>query len=159
MKYLMILTLFLSSVGYAQSIKRQSINTTGTSVHQSNHIVQQTVGQPYNTEVSNHTDFSIRPGFIQSSTMRIEALENNTVIAINIFPNPAVQQVTLRAEDLIENVSISVHDAMGKTIHIDKLTEMNEYVINCSTWTNGTYYITTITEDGRKNNAKLIISK
>lgn len=59
---------------------------------------------------------------------------------ITIFPSPADQMIYVRSKD-IQNSSISVFDVLGRKIESANVMNKDSYLINTSTFTNGTYII------------------
>lgn len=152
------LILILSSVGFSQGIARQSINSIGGSYSVGNTLIQSSVGQPYQTQV-NDGSTEVRPGFIQSNSMRIENIAEETDIDMTVYPNPAIESFTIQSDEDYEDVSIQVVASTGEVIELINVKDFREHNINCSSWKNGTYFITVLTKDGKRNNSKLIITK
>jgi hypothetical protein len=159
MKYTMIAFLLLiSGVSFSQAIARQSINSLGGS-HQIQGVrIDQSVGQPHSTTTEKTENIIVQQGFIQPRTFFVEPL-NDATINILIFPNPTTEQFSIRTEENIASASIQIVDLTGKIVKEINLTEFRNHTIDCTTWGNGTYIVSFVTNDGRKNNSKLIISK
>lgn len=157
--FLISALLSISASGFSQAIARQSINTLGGSALINNIIIEQTVGQPYQSKVIETDDIEVRPGFIQSRFFVIKELSDKKVIDINLFPNPATESFTVMADEVFEEVTIQVSEVTGNVLKYITIKDFQNRKINCSNWSNGTYFITILTKDGRRSNSKLVISK
>ncbi|MFP5471713.1 MAG: T9SS type A sorting domain-containing protein [Bacteroidia bacterium] len=142
----------------AQSIKRQVISPIGGNGMVGSVYVQQTAGQSYNTNSYSGTEFSIRQGFQQPSAFNAEIIENKN-ISLGLFPNPAVYSVTLESSEVVEIAGVTVSDVTGKLIYTELIENFLSKTIDCSTWVNGTYFITVTGNKGEKSTSKLIINK
>jgi hypothetical protein len=159
MKYIIVTILLLSSeIIFSQAIARQSINAIGGSHQLSRTHVEQSIGQPYQTQVSGNNSVALQPGFIQPRTFFVE-YDSNRSIAVTISPNPASEGFSIRTDDQVTNASLIITDITGKIVQNEVIDDFRIHDVNCSTWQNGTYIITLVSDDGRKNNSRLIISK
>lgn len=156
---IIVLIFSLSSVGFSQGIARQSINSMGGSSTINNTLVESSVGQPYQTEINKESSIVVRPGFIQPRTMNIEQIKSETTIDLTIYPNPTTESFTISSDESIESAKIHIMDAAGNLVNEINLEQFRSHSVDCSTWNNGSYFITTLTDDGRKNNSKLLITK
>lgn len=159
-KIFLITTLLTVSVaGFSQAIARQSINTLGGSNTVNNILIEQTVGQPYQTVVIESDKLQVRPGFIQSRSLNIKGQEDNKDINITVFPNPASESFAIKGDEHFDEVTIQVTEVTGNVLEQLSIKDFQKKEINCANWSNGTYFITIITNDGRRSNSKLIITK
>ena len=152
---LFILLVFFSK-GNAQAIKRQCIASTGSYSTENGTTVQQTIGQPYGTTsyYSNKTRYN--PEF-QQPVYRIEIIKSR--IDATVFPNPAVNQLTIETSVLLEDVTLQILDISGKLLLNENIKEFKTYSIDCSNWSNGTYLITMSDSKYDLYSSKLIISR
>lgn len=78
-------------------------------------------------------------------------LENNMAqIAITAYPNPSRNTFTIESDMLSSAVGIYVVSVDGKEIFNTNNIQSSSYVINCSQWTPGVYFLTVASENGRK---------
>lgn len=160
MKFILTLTvLTISTMAFSQAISRQSINSLGASTIINNVIIEQSVGQPYQSAIIESDDLQVRPGFIQSRFYNIKELMDDKEIDITVFPNPATESFTVKTDEHFDEVTIQVSGVTGNVLEHITLKDFQNKQINCSGWSNGTYFITVLTNDGRRNNSKLIITK
>lgn len=151
----LVLLVFLSEAG-AQTLKRESVSSSGSSVIINGASLQQTIGQPYGTNSNYGNKTRFNPGF-QQPVFRIETIK--TTINAKVFPNPASNQVTIETLKMLENVLVQIMDMNGKLVLNEKLNEFSSYAINCSDWSNGMYLITLSDAKSDLYSSKLIISR
>lgn len=152
----LLIFLFFSSIGTAQSIKRQSIGSYGSGGFIEGAFISQTIGQPFFT--SGHSDhvISISPGFQQPVTYRSKKAKVIPVLSgLTIFPNPASDYFTIETSEMLESAVLKITDLNGRVILEDKLTRLQSHTINSSHLQNGMYFITV----GSGNNSQEQISK
>ncbi|WP_165851318.1 sialate O-acetylesterase [Brumimicrobium aurantiacum] len=78
-------------------------------------------------------------------------LENNMAqIAIKAYPNPSRNTFTIESDMLLSAVGIYVVSVDGKEIFKTNDIQSSSYIINCSQWTPGVYFLTVATENGNK---------
>lgn len=161
MKYIILsLTVIVTSFSFSQTtIARQSINSIGGSHTIEGVRIEQSIGQPHQTKVEQGEQVTLQPGFIQPRTFFIESISNELTVPLTIYPNPATESFTLRAEENIEVAQLFISDLAGNKLEEIQLTDFRSHKVNCSEWSNGTYIISFVTSNGRKNNSKLIITK
>lgn len=161
MKQVFLITLLISfsTSGFSQAIVRQSINTLSGSNLVQKSVIEQTIGQPYQPEQSNLEGLHIRSGFIQSPSMNVSGEQIEKDVKVNLYPNPTSNKFTVEAEENLGNVTIQISEITGNIMEILSLSDFQDKQFDCSTWSNGAYFISIITEDGKRSNSKLIISK
>jgi len=152
------LSLCVTLKSEAQSVKRQSIASSGSSALTDGVSVQQTIGQPYSTAGYYDKETSIHPGFQQFSVFHLEPILS-TYLNLGVYPNPAAYAVTLESPDIIKDAFIQVTDINGKLLLSEKVAEMKTYSIHCEAWQNGSYFISLYDTQNNKYSSKLIITK
>lgn len=148
--------LFFLPKADAQSLKRECIASSGSSVVNNGTSIHQTLGQPYNTTSYYSNNIRFNPGF-QQPALRIENVKST--INAKIFPNPTSNQITLETTTLLENATIQIIDMSGKLLFNEKLRELKSFPIDCSNWSNGIYMITLSDAKSNLYSSKLIISR
>jgi len=145
----------------AQSVKRQCISSYGTTVKSNNATYLQTVGQPYITTASFDNKTSILQGFQQPVVFKVEKMKTEplTSLKLSVFPNPATSSVLIQSEAIIESSTIYVTDLNGRVIMSDNDLQLQTYIINCETWSNGIYIITVRDKNQNRSSLKLVINK
>lgn len=138
--------LFITMIAFfglceAQSVKRQSIGTIGTTYHSESLTVQQSVGQPYQTSSYASNGSELLPGFIQPVNYSSSIVSTTFSVQINIFPNPATEMVSFIVNENLEDLSLEVYEQTGKLIYREEIHSLGAYKLNCSKWMNGIYMI------------------
>lgn len=156
--FVALITLPLNN--YAQSIKRQSISSYGSSVVTENVLIGQTAGQSYHTAVSVN-GITVSPGFQQPQLFSLKEIGDPVfrTLDVLVYPNPASHSITISSETEIKQSIIRVTDVNGKYLLSEKVPNLFSYTMNCASWANGVYLITI--QDSLKNSKtlRLIISK
>lgn len=145
---------------HAQSIKRQSISSYGSSTILENVLIGQTAGQSFNTMVSSGGS-TILQGFQQPQTFVVEEIvsPSSKNLEVSVYPNPADRMITIESKIEIEQSYIQVTDVTGKKIFSEKVPALQTHQINCLSWGSGAYYITISDSRQYSKTMKLIISK
>ena len=75
------------------------------------------------------------------------AIGDNKLIKFEMFPNPVLEQLTIKTIKLSSISEIEIFDTSGKTV-IKKLVDDNKVIINTSSLEKGVYFIKIKTDDG-----------
>lgn len=153
---ILIILVFDFSLLKAQSLERQTISSTGSSIFSEGTLIRQTIGQPYNTSTNYSNNITYRPGF-QQPIFKTTIIRNN--LSLKVFPNPAAEYLTIESSSLIKNATITIIDNAGKLVFTDKLELLDKYQLNCSIFANGAYFVSVYDDNGKYFSAKLIIQR
>lgn len=143
----------------AQSVKRQSIGTLGTTHYSEEYTIQQSAGQPFKTNTYYNDSSGYLPGFIQPNVYKASFVSSSSLISIDVFPNPASETVSFIAEKNLENLVIDIYDLTGKLILQEKILQLQSYVLDCEQWSSGLYLLSLRDNKGNLYHFKLIKSK
>jgi hypothetical protein len=132
--------------GFGQTLSRQTISPSGIANSQNGISVNQTIGQPYQTNSSATDKITLRPGF-QQPVFYAELI--SSAIQVRVVPNPALLSFYVESSDTLQAALLSVNDGSGRMIFEQKIDLLQRTEIHCETWANGVYFIT-IT-DKKKN--------
>jgi len=157
--FLSVVLFFVTLQSEAQTIKRQSIGSYGSSTLSEGVLIRQTIGQPYFTAGYYGDEMGIRPGFQQPPNFSLVLINSTFNFSLDVYPNPAAYSVTIESSDVINNALLQVVDMNGKQILNEKVAELKSYLINCELWSSGFYFITLYDEQQNKYSSKLIITK
>lgn len=152
--FLFLISVFSSS--NAQSLTRQTTASSGNYVLSDGTLIQQTIGQPYNTETFYSEEISYRPGF-QQPVFGIVQLKSD--ISLKIFPNPAANYVTIEALEIVDDVALSLIDNLGKLILSEHIAQLKSHRLDCTNLANGPYFINVTNPENKTFSAKLIINR
>lgn len=142
----------------AQMVVRQSIGTLGKTYQGNTITVQQSVGQVYTTKTFYDDGVESRPGFIQPHTLMVELIRSTMPkpIELMVFPNPTSEGVIFHAEDDLQNLVLQVQNTAGVGIQSAQIDVLEGYVLDCSQWPSGTYFITLKDKSDQVYYSKLI---
>ena len=145
---------------HAQSIKRQSVSSYGSSSITENVLISQTAGQSFNTDVS-LIGVTVSQGFQQPITYSVKDISTPAIqnLNISIYPNPTRNSVTISSKEEIERAFIAVSDINGKYFFSEKVPNLSTHTIYIGSWSNGVYLITIYDSANNKKTLRLIISK
>ena len=138
----------------AQESKSLIVRSTTTSVtnsnsYDSNHIVQQCIGQ--NSLIGDYStgNYLISQGFVQS--IILERIINNSYklnLHAKVFPNPFIDELTIQfLEDINSNLEISVFSEQGDLIKTFSESPNKYITLNLNYLSSGKYYINILSED------------
>ena len=153
---LLLFTTGLLSVCEAQSVRRQSIGTIGTTYHGDQLTIQQSVGQAYQTQAYYKGNAEVLPGFIQPSGYALSFVSPIVDIQIGLYPNPATDVVSFITDKNLEDLTIEVFNRTGKLIYREMINSLAYYKLNCSQWASGFYLLHLKDKPGNMYRAKLI---
>ena len=156
-KHLIFVGFFmLTSATYSQSIERSSVNSMGSSRSSDGIFIQQSVGQPFQTNSYYSNKIESRPGFIQPTHLSVELIQSTFQIDLTAHPNPTTAEVSFAPNENLEDVVLRVMDQYGKMIFTEQVESLKNYNLECYDWSNGTYFIYITDEKGRNYESKLI---
>jgi hypothetical protein len=92
----------------------------------------------------------------QTSALGID--ENSLVSKINIFPNPASNQVTISLGSLQQVVALAITDTTGKIVYKTKESETQNIKVNTTDFANGIYLVQIKAKD-YVTTKKLVVNK
>lgn len=161
MKHLILclITITFSAYSSGQAVIRQSINAYGGSSQINNILIEQSAGQPHQTETIEDAEVKVRPGFIQSRTFNVEVDEESNSLEGKVYPNPARENFKLELDESVEDASILISDATGVIVEKIEAKDFREQLFDSSSWEAGTYFISLITTEGKVFKSKLIITQ
>lgn len=76
-----------------------------------------------------------------------------------IFPNPAKDLVSIRANEMQQINSFTIVNAAGKTIQEETFPPHSQYSLNVSQFKQGLYFVILTTQDGKRYLNKLMVNK
>lgn len=158
---LMVLLSIVPYRSYAQSVKRQCIASYGTAGQSAFLLAAQTAGQPYNTSSCCNIRSSFLPGFLQPVSVNStqDPMGIPEILNLAVYPNPASGNVFIRSLVPVEDAVLTVNDYNGKVLIRDEIPRLETFMINCSRWPDGIYFVTLNDRTGCKSTVKLIINK
>ena len=142
----------LSSSG--QSVDRQVIGAFGGSTIHAAGNLHSSVGE---VVVGSYSDgnFYINQGFIQADSWQFVSVEEdaNTDEAISIYPNPAVDQLTVEITKNGSGFRLTVFDYAGKLVQDSQFLGLRQ-TLNISQWSSGLYFVVLTNKEGKVHRTK-----
>ena len=108
----------------AQSLERQTISSSGSSLFSNGTLIRQTIGQPYSTATNYNNKISFLPGF-QQPIFRTRVIRND--LSLKLFPNPATEYVIIESSYPLKEAIVNVVDNSGKLVFSDRTELFEKY--------------------------------
>lgn len=85
------------------------------------------------------------------------SIDNFTNKLFSVFPNPALEYLTLKSSENLQNSTLEIFDLRGRLLQKNKIFNWkNEYKIDFSKYQSGTYFISIETQNQQKLVKKII---
>lgn len=150
---LLLAGLIMSLTSYAQEINPETISSAGAKMEQANGSITFTVGELIVQSFVDVNGNVLGNGYTSGAASSTQVLTVTEVpddyMHVSIFPNPTTDLVQIKIENSkIDVFSIRICDAQGKIIQDEKYQSVNATIgINTSTWQNGNYQVSLISEN------------
>lgn len=92
---------------------------------------------------ANQGDYDVWVVKLAPDNLATSEIEKDDKIAINVFPNPAKDHVTLKLDYFTPSMEATITDMLGKTVHQQKLEGLNTK-INTSRLEKGVYFLNVV---------------
>ena len=149
-RYCILLILFFFSI---HVISQEVIATQGEVSSNSASILNFTIGEvvtSFGTDGSNE----ITQGF-QQVFFEITKVEDNQIeMDISVFPNPAIDQVTVQLSNYSTGLNYALYDSFGKQL-LNSVFNSNEISIQFSNYSTGTYFLVVKAENEKLKTFKI----
>jgi photosystem II stability/assembly factor-like uncharacterized protein len=117
----------------------------GASWHRETTGINLLAPEPYKVAVSPGLRCFITGQFCGEIMKRVPAVTNTPEVAgsqhISIYPNPAVDQVTLRSDKVLDNAGITVYNYLGQAVKQIKNISVQSFTIHTSPLPAGIYLV------------------
>jgi len=155
-KFTIIILVFISTLGYSQTISKQVIGTAGKTQSNSDLKVSWTTGEPVvglMTAGGNQLGNGYYPALdLQALNIEDSAME----VSLKVYPNPTSQFLHVSYPDS-EVFGIQIMDLNGKQIHIGTISK--DFPQDFSTYSQGIYLVTIENKANNQKNTYKIIKK
>ncbi len=139
--------IFLVKFSIAQSLSPLIISTSGTSFTNSSSQLDWTIGEPVTAALSNSNNL-LSQGFHQPNLLTTAINDVPADYSVTLFPNPAVDFVTLQIQNLLNEVLIiDLYTIEGKLLKSQQINSSTHLQIDMTAYNSGTYLLSI------KNNA------
>ena len=146
--------MFVSAVGYSQSISKQVIGTAGKTQTNSNLKVSWTTGEPV-VGLMTAGGNQLGNGYYPAMDLQALSVEDNTLEAqIKVYPNPTSQMLYV-SHPKINSFGIQIVDLNGKQVYTGIISK--DQSLDVSNYSQGMYLITIENKEANKNNTYKII--
>lgn len=146
----------IGSVCYGQTTSPEVIASSGDHFTGTNAQLSWTIGEVASDSYSNGTN-QLTQGFHQTNLTVTGIDVLNSDYAINIFPNPTTEQISIKVADNNEKLNIEIFDINGKSII--RKTLNNQTSINVQEYANGTYFLKISNEKNQLINSSKILKQ
>lgn len=148
LKLLIIILPFFATPGIhgQAAVKQRSVQSTGGSskiVFSDGKIyyLQQTIGQPGITGVSQNNNYQLRQGFIQPPAGSVNIISSGNLKAV-IFPNPFSDNIIISfSETISDNLHVALYDINGKIISVENYGALPDLFLNAGHLAPGIYFL------------------
>jgi hypothetical protein len=126
-----LLFIFLTSQVYAQSIKRQTFASFGSSTTvNSNVYISQSIGQSSIIGLAVKSNVVVQQGYQQSIfAVPADYVPYEKPVIVSTYPNPFVDEINLKVNTATnELVTVTITDMNGKIIHKKAYNNLNDGV-------------------------------
>ena len=148
--------LFVTSLGYTQTVSKQIIGTAGSKQSNSNLKVSWTIGEPVvglMTSGSNQLGNGYHPA-LNLQALNIE--ESTLDLQLKVYPNPTSQLLYISYPELT-SFSIQLSDMNGKLLYSGTIN--NNQPLDVSNYTQGIYMVSIEHQVTHKKNTYKFIKK
>jgi hypothetical protein len=142
---LLVASILIGTISYAQSIATQSVNSGGTKMTQANGSLSFTVGELVVLNLTDSQGNTIGGGFTAGATLTTASIQETDaeVLDVSVFPNPTSDLVNIRINhSSIEQVVVFITDLQGKELYNGKYAGISNVIgINTASYATGTYVL------------------
>lgn len=145
--FITILTVFISlNINAQMPVKlRSTLNIGGSSkIVMSDgrqYYLQQSIGQPGITGLSQNNNYQLRQGFIQPLVSSANSITPGTLQA-TIFPNPFSENIIISFyEKMPDFLYVALYDLNGKIVYFKKYGASPDLIVNAGYLRPGAYFV------------------
>lgn len=157
-----IIAFLLVSIIYGQVLERQVIGSSGTSINNSNTILNFTIGEPI-VGINSSTNNEVKQGFWHTSAAITLSNEDfiNEELSVRLFPNPVSDFLNINFTEVTSaNYALDVYDIAGKRqMNATMLAGENQKQMNLQHLASGIYLISVTQLNTNNTNTFRIIKK
>ncbi len=137
---------FLQHIEAQVPVKLRSVLSAGGSSkivmsdgHQ--YYLQQSIGQPGITGLSQNLNYQLRQGFIQPLAGSVKSITSENLQA-TIFPNPFSEHIIISFSDTIPDfIYVALYDLNGKIVYFKKHGASPDLILDAGDLAPGAYFI------------------
>lgn len=138
-------SMFFVSLGFAQSISPQSVNSSGKNMSQSNGSLSFTVGELVVLAFEDNDGNTLGGGFTSAATITTVGIQeaDANILDVKIYPNPTTELLSIKINHTtLDFLNVLIVDVAGKEIYNEKYTGISNTIgINTASYATGTYML------------------
>ena len=138
------LFLVFALIANAQNVEREVISSGGNFYTNSAGQLSTTIGEPVISTYANGSNV-LTQGFQQTKIVVTGVKDNRIDFLMNVFPNPTINSLTLKIQELKEGISYTIYSVEGKLLLTNQLIGL-ETKVDVSNLSKGSYFLN-ITEN------------
>jgi hypothetical protein len=143
---ILLATMLMGTIGYAQIIAPQSINSGGKKMTQANGSLSFTVGELVVLTQTDSQGNTLGSGFTAGATLTTVSIQETdaNVLDVKVYPNPTTELVKIQINhSTIDQVIVSISDFQGKELYNGKYAGISNVIgINTASFAFGSYILT-----------------
>ena len=149
--FLLLAATLVCALSHAQSIAPQSVNSSATSMSQSNGSLSFTVGEVVLLTQTDAAGNSLSSGFTSGATLSTIAVQETDarVLDVRVYPNPTTELVNVQLNyTTLDRVRVVVTDLQGKQVYSGTYAGIANVIgIHTAAYAPGTYMLSLLSMD------------
>ena len=137
--------MLMGTMGYAQSIAPESVNSSGAKMSQANGSLSFTVGELVVLGQTDDQGNTLGGGFTAGATLTTVSIQETdaAVLDVVVYPNPTSDMVNIRINhSSMEQFVVSITDLQGKEVYNGLYAGVSNTIgINTTAYARGTYIL------------------
>lgn len=119
---IVLITLLLITINQALCYSQESFVSSGASIKTASGSVSFSIGQVFHNIIYGHTHTSSHGLQQPYEISTVVSVENDFILEISLFPNPTLDQLTLRIEnEFLGNAEYEIFDMLGNSLDCSKI--------------------------------------
>ena len=144
-----VITIFIFTFSLINITSQEVIATQGTESTNSASRLSYTIGEVISVFGSDSTNI-LTQGFQQPYRISATLIEDVELdFQVNIYPNPAVEQLNIELENYQTGYTYQLYDVSGKLL-IKKAIESKKIIISFQQYSTGVYFLLLMEEESKK---------
>ena len=145
--FLIATSLILTQNGYSQNIKRPSISSSFLhSINGTSSIYQSTGDLNHDTKLNVNY---ITEGLFQPNNILNDIPEVKSKF-ITLYPNPAINQISLKLDQNLNNCEVRITDLSGKIIQSNRFQVLSAVSVDVKKLSGGLYFLTIMDSENNR---------
>lgn len=142
----LLATMLLGTMSYAQHIAPQSVNSGGTTMTQTNGSMRFTVGELVVQTLTDSNGNTLGSGFTAGAHLTTISIQetDTAVLDVKVYPNPTTELVHIQINSsTLEHVVVTITDLQGREVYSGNYAALSNVIgVNTASYATGTYMLT-----------------